>query len=158
MMYIYTNKDKIPENNRDDLILNADKYFDYMYKSGQKFNTSLCNEIIREIDNAERLFDDVVKTPFGYCDLTHLSSGCKTNLLAVYFGMGKIIPVSLCGANAVHRLIETAKVMDIVIYVPYIFNSYLGEPTDAAYIDNVLYTGSKLWEKIETLNERGSVL
>lgn len=147
MMYMYTNLELI----KDKIIWHENPHFNRIYKQGQKFNNAKFNKIIMDIDKAEHIFDDVVKTPFGYCDLTHLSTGCKVNLLACLYGTSRVVFTSCCGTNALNELIKLSKQQDIAVYVPFDFNALFGREDDEAFIDDVYYKGRELFNKVEQM-------
>ena len=95
----------------DELIFDNESFFNNNVSSKDFTNDSI--EIIKKIDNAELLDVDMgkIKTPYGICGISDLSSGCKTILNYLYIKVFpnkypniKAINAIECGWNALEEL------------------------------------------------------
>lgn len=95
------------------IIYFVDEFFDENFATSDFTNTD--RDILKEIDNAIVVDNNVVKTPFGLCDIRKLSTGTKTLLCILHF-TDKVFDVSGCGSNALDILNKIAVSIDISVH------------------------------------------
>lgn len=106
MLYIAYNK-----IDKASTIFDVDGWFDVNFHSLPE--TKENKRLIKEIDHAELISADTVRTPFGVTSLSNLSSGCKAALLAA--NTNYIVSFDEAGDNAFEAILKTAKAQDIKI-------------------------------------------
>lgn len=99
-------------NNKDAFLIDLDVYFNLNipFKVLSKDKDYL--DVIKKIDTAEFIADEVIKTRFGITVLSNLSTGCKVVLSYLYLkksGVSDIkINITECGGNALEVLFSYA--------------------------------------------------
>lgn len=141
MIYIYTNKDAIPENFR--FIVDAEAEFDLKSPGIKKaFPTSeYAKQFLMNAAKATSVTDDgVVHTEHNNVPLDSLSTGFKAGVLAVMFSNELVVSTDEAGYNVIFSLFKIAKQIDVRIYS---CCSYTAIPDDTteAYINDELITG-----------------
>lgn len=119
MLYIYT---KRPLDNV--FVEDVENYFYLKYKDIYKYSITL--EIIKEIDKAEVVGSDVLRTRFGTTNLLNISSGSKALLIAIT-QTNKIVNFIEAGQNIFDKALELSKQYDMHIYMDtnMLFTKYL---------------------------------
>ena len=108
------------------------------------FNKDVYFQIMKQIDNAICIEEDIIKTPFGNTSMNNLSTGCKTALLLIYFsGQKKYIPITGCGINAIECLFDLAESYDLYAYMNYGFMMSNSKENASCLIDDKLIKGRK---------------
>lgn len=82
---------------------------------------------LREIDNAEVIGNNEIRTPMGVCDIKNLSTGVKTLICIMHF-KDIVFNISGCGSNVIDLLFEEASNLkeNITVYINFIpaFNNW----------------------------------
>lgn len=141
MIYIYTNKDAIPENFR--FIIDAEAEFDLKSPGIKKMfpDYEYVKQYLMDAMKATTVTDDgVVKAECASVPLDSLSTGIKAGVLAVMFNNELVVSTDEAGYNVIFALFKIARQTDVRIYS---CCSYTVIPDDVteAYINDELITG-----------------
>lgn len=95
--------------------------------------------ILKTIDNAERIGDGVIKTPFGLTTKEHITSGSTIALIINYWiknNIGNVaIRVTSCGPNALNIVYELANNKNIALIQKPMFMRGANTSHDIVYND-----------------------
>lgn len=141
MIYIYTNKDAIPENFR--FIVDAEAEFDLKSPGIKKaFPTSeYTKQFLIDAAKATSVTDDgVVKAECASIPLDSLSTGFKAGVLAVMFSNELVVSTAEAGYNVIFSLFKIARQTDIRIYSCCSY-TVIPDYVTEAYINDELITG-----------------
>lgn len=149
---------KCPSESANIIICN-DAFFDENVADNRKFLTK-CAAIIKQFDKASLVLEEStieIRTPFGLCDITSLSTGCKTILNALVMvennkNSSCIINSDECGDEAFEFLCKLSSKYNITLLVRVARNVYklynkgirINLDGESISDPDILY--NKLWE------------
>lgn len=114
MLFITTDYNKVH-------IKDVEAYFNNIVDKSV-FNNKICKYIIKYVDSAVYLGNDIVETPLGKTTIDNISTGCKAVLLIVTLCKNKTyIPITECGINAIKCIFDIANRLDLYAYTNYGF-------------------------------------
>ena len=117
MLYLTTDKNKVG-------IFDVEAYFS-VFEKKYIFGSEIYKNVIKEIDNADFIEGNIVKTEFGVTTFDNLSTGCKTLLLMLYFSdnfnLNDVPFISLveCGDDVLTCIYKFSKTKNLKGYLNY---------------------------------------